>query len=338
VAVATEIRTSTGAKFTVPVPAGPLEIVLRDGYQSGLWRYQVQAPAELTVDYLDPWLCSIEGQTPIERDWVEGCIPAPRLRLSVNGVILELVSSNERVLQRHYGRPAHQEVAYAPRPDRFLGAYHMARIRQCRRLLRGVTGRVCDVGCGYSLVTMAGPWPFDLHACDRDPHAVEHLRRQGVEAVVAPAEEPPFPAATFDAVYAGEIIEHLTQPEAALACWVRLLRPGGRLIVTTPNRRHLLTRVRGFELVENPEHLFEWDVGEFYGAAQRAGAVVTHIEGLVLPLPVWIPGRGWRDLGAGALRRVPIPTRMAVAIVEMGRPLPKLATDIALVAQRRGDT
>jgi hypothetical protein len=29
---------------------------------------------------------------------------------------------------------------------------------------------------------------------------------------------------------------------------------------------------------------------------------------------------------------------MAVAIVEMGRPLPKLATDIALVAQRRGDT
>ena len=113
---------------------------------------------------------------------------------------------------------------------------------QARRLLQGIQGRVLDVGSGYSLVRMAGPWDFKLFACDRDVGAARHLAALGHPAVLASVEALPFSPAGFDAVYAGEILEHLADPDAALAAWVRVLRPGGRLVVTTPNRRHLMAR------------------------------------------------------------------------------------------------
>ena len=307
---------------------------LPQGEDYGFWRYVLDAPAQLTIDLLSTDLCRIEGCEPVDREVPGGYIPAPRLRLTVNGVVHEFVTSNDQVLQRHYSRPAHQQFAYAARPDRFVALYHAARVRQCRRLLHGVTGRVCDVGSGYSLVRMAGPWPFELHACDRDESVVAALRDEGVHAVVASAEQPPFPSNTFDAVYAGEVIEHLPHPELALQRWVQLLRPGGRLVVTTPNRRHLLTRARGFPVVENPEHLFEWDVHELLGALRETGCVLERVEGLVLPIPVWIPGRGWRDLVAGALRRVPLSKGVGVRVLGLGRRVPSLALDLAAVARR----
>jgi 2-polyprenyl-3-methyl-5-hydroxy-6-metoxy-1,4-benzoquinol methylase len=43
------------------------------------------------------------------------------------------------------------------------------------------------------------------------------------------------PAASFDAVIAAEVIEHLENPRAIAREWFRILRPGGTLILSTPN-------------------------------------------------------------------------------------------------------
>lgn len=332
---AARIVRQAATDFIFSVPAGCLEVELRDGLATGRWRFDLRQAGELHVDYLDPRLCSVAGIEPSVQELPDHFVPTPRLRLSINGEVRDLICSGSEVLERHYSRPGHQEVAYSPRPDLWTEAYHGARVRQARRLLAGVSGRVCDVGSGHSLVAMAGPWNFQLSACDRDGEAISRLRAEGVDARVGTAEEPPFPPASFDAVFAGEIVEHLAEPKVALRRWVELLRPGGRLIVTTPNRRHLLARVRGYELVENPEHLFEWDLVELRRAIRQAGAALDAVEGLVLPLPVYVPHRGWRDLGVGVARRVArVPRPLVIRLIELGRRLPNLAADLAVVAHR----
>jgi SAM-dependent methyltransferase len=134
-------------------------------------------------------------------------------------------------------------------------------------------------------------------------------------------------------VYAGEIVEHLAHPHDALAQWIRLLRPGGRLVVTTPNRRHLMARLLHREVVQNPEHLFEWSRDELLDAVRAAGGRILHVEGLHLPVPVPVPGMGWRDVIAGVNRRIPVPPMVARAGMELGRHAPRFAMNVAVVAE-----
>ena len=53
----------------------------------------------------------------------------------------------------------------------------------------------------------------------------------------------PFGDASFDAVVAGFVVNHLPRPERALAEFARVVRPGGRVAVTVwdrPGRMRLL--------------------------------------------------------------------------------------------------
>jgi SAM-dependent methyltransferase len=55
--------------------------------------------------------------------------------------------------------------------------------------------------------------------------------------VVGDALALPFNAATFDVVLSSEMVEHTLRPQSAVEELVRVLRPGGTLVLTTPNRR-----------------------------------------------------------------------------------------------------
>jgi 2-polyprenyl-3-methyl-5-hydroxy-6-metoxy-1,4-benzoquinol methylase len=76
-------------------------------------------------------------------------------------------------------------------------------------------------------------------------------RLDNVRLVCCAAEDPCFPSDAFDAVGAADVIEHVYgQPELVAACQ-RILRPGGILFLTTPNR---------FSLSLEP-HVRLWGVG-----------------------------------------------------------------------------
>jgi ubiquinone/menaquinone biosynthesis C-methylase UbiE len=98
--------------------------------------------------------------------------------------------------------------------------------------------RCLDVGCGsgnsyaHGIVSRGASWT----GVDVSANAVDAARRSGLDArVIEDAAELPFPDASFDLVLCIEVLEHLFSPHKAAAEIRRVLKPGGRLVASTPN-------------------------------------------------------------------------------------------------------
>ena len=157
-------------------------------------------------------------------------------------------------------------------------------------------------------------------ACD---YRGDLLAVEGVSVDVANlnTDALPYPDASFDLITCTEVIEHLEHYRAALREMARMLRPGGVLIVTTPNVLNLRSRVRyllfGFFNMFGPLRL-EDDrhhsthghinpVGYFYLAHALSGAGFRDIS-------VSVDKRQRRSLLSLALLWLPIRWFSAVAL------------------------
>ena len=111
--------------------------------------------------------------------------------------------------------------------------------------------RLLEVGCGAGNLllraTVRGSYPV---AVDLSTRSLQFVRSRLQEATredgpngfgcaQAVAELLPFTGDTFDWVVLSEVIEHLRKPERAVGEAARVLRRGGRLLLTTPNYRSL---------------------------------------------------------------------------------------------------
>jgi ubiquinone/menaquinone biosynthesis C-methylase UbiE len=102
-----------------------------------------------------------------------------------------------------------------------------------------------DVGCGPGSVSLglaAAVAPGEVVGVDIAPEQVERARtlaaRQGATNVrfeVGDARALPFPAASFDVVFANAVLCHLAEPRRALEQFRRVLRPGGLAAVRDPD-------------------------------------------------------------------------------------------------------
>jgi 2-polyprenyl-3-methyl-5-hydroxy-6-metoxy-1,4-benzoquinol methylase len=114
------------------------------------------------------------------------------------------------------------------------------RHRAHAKLLAAVGGgkRVLDVGCssGY-LARPLSERGNSIVGIELDPAAAHEAEAFCEQVLVGDVEsmELSLPAGSFDVVLCGDVIEHLRDPVAALARLRPLLRPGGRLVVSTPN-------------------------------------------------------------------------------------------------------
>lgn len=121
-------------------------------------------------------------------------------------------------------------------------------------------GRLLEVGCGSGvfLVAMrrrgwvvAGLEPHQTSAQDLRTH-------HGLDVRAGMLEDAPIQWGPFDAVALLDVIEHLVDPAAALAKVRALLRPGGVLILATPNVASLEHRLFGRQwfALQPPDHLW----------------------------------------------------------------------------------
>ena len=119
--------------------------------------------------------------------------------------------------------------------------------------------RVLDLGCRSGALTRHFLEGNDVVGLDVDAAALAKAEALGVETVQADVGEPlPFDNASFDAVVAGELLEHLQFPDALVAEIHRVLRPGGTIVGSVPNAFRLQSRLRflrGRPPEDDPTHL-----------------------------------------------------------------------------------
>lgn len=129
-------------------------------------------------------------------------------------------------------------------PQKALHALNPVRLDYvaARAPLQGA--RALDVGCGGGLLSEAlAKAGADVTAIDLAPNLLKVARLHGLEsgikvgyrqvAVEALAEEAP---ASFDVVTCMEMLEHVPDPASVIRACARLLKPGGRLFLSTLNR------------------------------------------------------------------------------------------------------
>jgi SAM-dependent methyltransferase len=128
--------------------------------------------------------------------------------------------------------PRHAEV-FANRYDDGLGNRKISTFRRLAGRLPGT--RVLDVGSGegtFSKVAREGG--AQVVAVDfAEAMVAATAARAAVPVVRGSADALPFDSGHFGVVVALDIIEHLYQPERALAEFRRVLAPGGRLLLGT---------------------------------------------------------------------------------------------------------
>ena len=163
-------------------------------------------------------------------------------------------SAEERREARRREREAAHQAARArgetsltrvPTEGLGTGGILQAVIEKVRELAPQMRGDYLDVGAGNGELIDRLTRVFHVapRACD---YRGDLLAFEGLAADVANlnSEPLPYPDSSFDLVTCTEVIEHLEDYRAALREMARVLRPGGVLVVTTPNVLNLRSRLR----------------------------------------------------------------------------------------------
>ncbi len=159
--------------------------------------------------------------------------------------------------------------------------------------------RVLDVGCSAGAHSMAVSQKAGfVHGFDYDRRRIlqakQAAEREGRKSIIFSHGDAtkrfPFAENTLDHVLLLDILEHVYQRDDVLSECVRVLKPGGTLLLALPNRDtkwKQLQRSVGLSSYTDPDHKIEYTLDECKEICQRFGLEVGRVEGVVVDTP-WI--------------------------------------------------
>lgn len=100
-------------------------------------------------------------------------------------------------------------------------------------------GKVLDIGCGDGKISslIRESTGMDVHGVDISETAVERANKRGIKAKPMDVDKGnlPFSNGSFDAVFCGDLIEHIYDTEKLLDDIRRVLKGDGYVVLSTPN-------------------------------------------------------------------------------------------------------
>ncbi len=161
--------------------------------------------------------------------------------------------------------------------------------------------QVLDAGCGtgHTALTFA-PHVAQVTAVDFSVNMLQQGELLATERGLtnlefqrADVEQLPFADQTFDLVVSRYSAHHWPHPQRALREFARVLRPGGRLVlsdIVAPESLVLDTMLQTIELLRDPSHVRDHTVAQWLDRCQAAnfGAEVAFTWALRLDFAEWI--------------------------------------------------
>jgi 2-polyprenyl-3-methyl-5-hydroxy-6-metoxy-1,4-benzoquinol methylase len=239
---------------------------LRDRFfdAPGEWDFKKCCNPECELVWLDPIPTEADLHRVYENYFTH--------HVTTNGTNNIIVQSKFVIAFRMGLKLGYQMLAY------FTGMNHT--LSQARHdlaymyLAKNVPGKLLDVGCGNGIFLdrmRALGWTIQGVEVDHKAAAIAE-KEYGIPMFVGSLTEARYPSASLDAISMHHVIEHVHDPIALLRECHRLLKPGGHLIVVTPNVRSLGHARFGqhWRGLEPPRHLHLFSQLTLEGSARKA--------------------------------------------------------------------
>jgi 2-polyprenyl-3-methyl-5-hydroxy-6-metoxy-1,4-benzoquinol methylase len=137
--------------------------------------------------------------------------------------------------------------------------------------------KILDIGCATGDFIKAAKSEFHMWGVDVSEFAVKQARIENPEipnqVYVGNIESQEFPEGFFDAIVLWDVIEHLWNPSKTILNLIKILKPGGIVVLSTPNIGSLAARLMGkyWPFITIPEHLSFFNKKTIFYLAKTSG-------------------------------------------------------------------
>ena len=202
---------------------------------------------------------------------------------------------------------------YSQRKDNDADIIRRSRLKAAKSQVQsigkyGCGTRLLDIGCGEGFFLFsASRMGYTAKGIELCQDAAEYARTEfGLDVEAKPFEEAKFPGDHFDVVTLWQVLEHVPYPLSMLREVYRILKPGGLVVISTPDFGSLLARIlrRRWWNVRRL-HINQFVVKTLKSILENAGfrdvSSVCYREYISLPMlviPILRHFKAYRQLGA----------------------------------------
>lgn len=175
-------------------------------------------------------------------------------------------------------------------------------------------GKLMDVGCGDgSYIQYMQGLGWAVKGIDFDPKAVSNARTKGLMVQLGDLAQQQYPDNSFDVVTINHVIEHVPEPLGLLQECRRILKPGGKLVVATPNATSWGHRLYGADWrgLEPPRHLHIFTPSSLAILVEQTGLQLVELSTQAGSFKLFLASRSIRQTCEADLRgRYPFAMRV----------------------------